>query len=221
MPHHVTHRGSRRSEVFLDEADRRLYIRLLNESCQRYLVKVWAYCLMSNHVHLVGVPERPDSFARAFHRANGHYSQLFNKKNGFVGHLWQERPFSCVLEGSHLWNAVRYVERNPVRAGLVGRAAEYPWSSARAHCNGQSDALLTDDSGLSSGIPNWREWLDEADDPDFGELIRERTFAGRPCGTDEFIHKVGIRTGRDLARRKRGPRRVEPQLIRNDPLADQ
>lgn len=206
MPHHITNRGSRRFDVFRDEADRLLYLQLLHESCKRFLLRIWAYCLMTNHVHFIAVPEHPDSIGRTFHRTDGAYSKRFNAKNGFVGHLWQERPFSCVLAESHLWNAVRYVERNPVRAGMVLRAPDYRWSSARAHCGGEMGVLLHPAWTAQSVIPNWSEWLAGTDDPEFEPLIRERTFTGRPCGDDEFIRSIELSTGRDLARKKPGPK---------------
>ena len=206
MPHHITDRGSRRSDVFRDDADRFLYLELLRESCRRFLLRIWAYCLMTNHVHLIAVPERPDSIRRVFHRTNGTYSNRFNAKNGFVGHLWQERPFSCVLAESHLWNAIRYVERNPVRARMVPKATDYRWSSARAHCDGKVDLLLDPSWSLLSTIPNWSEWLDGTDNPDFEPLIRDSTFTGRPCGDEEFIRNIGLSTGRDLTRKKPGPK---------------
>src|SRR5258708_7446303 len=95
MPHHITQRGSRRFDVFRDNSDRLEYIELFRESCRRFLLRIWAYCLMSNHVHYIAVPEREDSIAKTFHRAHGAYAKRFNVKYGSVGHLWQERPFSC------------------------------------------------------------------------------------------------------------------------------
>ena len=104
-----------------------------------YGLMIRAYCLMPNHVHYVAVPERLDSVAKTFHRAQGMYSKWFNEKHGYVGHLWQERPFSCVLSEAHTRNAMRYVENNPVRANIVTSATDFRWSSARAHCFGEPD----------------------------------------------------------------------------------
>ena len=101
-----------------------------------------AYSLMSNHVHHVAIPLRTDSIWRTFHRANTIYSNWFNEKYGFVGHLWQERPFSCVVSEGRVPHAIRYVENNPVRAHIVDRAPDYFGSSARAHCWGEPDAFV-------------------------------------------------------------------------------
>jgi REP-associated tyrosine transposase len=142
MSHHIVQRGSRRLNVFRDEADRLSYVDFFGESCEMFGLVIHAYSLMPNHVHYIAVPERPDSVAKTFHRAHGMYSNWFNEKYQLVGHLWQERPFSCVLSEGHLRNAVRYVENNPVRAGLVTTASDYRWSSARSHCFGEPDLLL-------------------------------------------------------------------------------
>ena len=188
-----------------------MYLRLLSQSSDRFGLRIWAYCLMTNHVHLIVVPDYHDSIWRTFHRTDGLYSRLFNEANGFVGHLWQERPFSCVLSESHLWNAVRYVERNPVRAGMVERAQDYPWSSARAHCLAKVDPMLDPDCPLHLELQNWSSWLNAQEDPEFEALVRDRTRTGRPCGDDEFIHTIEGLTGRDFAIRKRGR---QPKVIR-------
>jgi putative transposase len=161
-----------------------------------YGLVIRAYSLMPNHVHHVAVPERTDSVAKTFHRAQGMYSKRFNEKHGYVGHLWQERPFSCVLSEAHTRNAIRYVENNPVRAGMVSTAEEYRWSSARAHCNGESDPLL--DFSEPRAIEGWSAWLQGGADPRITDLIRECTFTGRPCGDETFVEAMEKLTGRHL-----------------------
>jgi putative transposase len=205
MSHHLVQRGSRRLNVFRDEEDRCLYLELFAETCAMYGLMIRAYSLMPNHVHYVAVPERLDSIARTFHRAQNMYSKWFNKKHGYVGHLWQERPFSCVLSESHTRNAIRYVENNPVRAGIVSSADEYRWSSARAHCVGDPDPLL--DLNEPRAIEGWSEWLCGEMDPKIADLIRECTFTGRPCGDDAFVQEMEKLTGRNLRRKKPGPPR--------------
>jgi len=133
IPHHVTQRGIRRFNVFLDETDCEVYLELLRDGSRRHHVRIAAYCLMTNHVHIVAIPEHPDSLSRLFHFAHGVYATRFNIKHGLTGHLWQARPFSSCLDDFHLWAAIRYVERNPVRAHMVDRAEDYRWSSAPAH----------------------------------------------------------------------------------------
>jgi putative transposase len=205
MPMHITQRGSRRFDVFAEEADRRDYLRLLQECCKDYRLGIVAYCLMTNHVHYVAIPGRPDSISLVFHRLNGTHSQWFNRKYGFVGHLWQERPFSCVLDQSHLVHAVRYVEQNPVRARMVKQASDYPWSSAAAHCSGSVDPWL-DLETPQFEVGDWREWLNAVTNEEADRFIRECTATGRPCGDDHFVKQIEEVTDRDFTRRKPGPK---------------
>lgn len=213
IPLHITQRGVRRFNLFLDEGDHQLYWELLQESSRRFGLRIYAYCLMTNHVHIVAVPQRPDSLARTFQRCHGMYAARFNKKYLTTGHAWQARPFSCVLDESHFWAAVRYVERNPVRAGMVVRAEDYRWSSAAAHCGLVVDSLLDADWQPSGVIHNWSMWLAEDYDTKVEQSIRERTFTGRPCGNADFIRTMEAALGRQLAPRKPGPK---PRLLHTE-----
>jgi putative transposase len=161
---------------------------------------------MPNHVHIIGVPEKEDSLAKTVREAHACYSSFFNKKYGLVGHLWQGRFKSVPMAENHSRNAVRYVELNPVRAGLVKRAEDYLWSGAAGHCGLRDDPLLSKDCPLINDVKNWSEWL-KLDNPiGFNESIRRHTRTGRPLGSDEFIANLELRTGRKLLPKKRGPR---------------
>jgi putative transposase len=206
MPHHITQRGTRRFDVFRDETDRLDYLKMFAESCLIFQLRIVAYCLMTNHVHYIAIPERKDSIRRVFHRVHGTHSKRFNIKHGFVGHLWQERPFSCVLSDSHCWNAIRYVEQNPVRAAMVGNAADYRWSSAAAHCRVEDDTWLALDRTLTDKIPNWQAWLARLNDPETNRFIRECTFTDRPCGDEGFVNQIERAADRDFTRKKPGPK---------------
>ena len=152
------------------------------------------------------MPEREDSIAKVFRDCHGIYAAEFNKKYGKTGHVWQARPYSCVLDEAHTWAAIRYVERNPVRAGIVARAEEYAWSSARGHCGIATDPLLSRWSGESLG-KDWSAWLaDESPDNGQEDRVRARTHTGRPCGDDDFMKRVEGIVGRELAPRKPGPK---------------
>ena len=124
MPHHVTQRGNRRANVFFEESDPRRYLLLLEDYARKYALEIWAYCLMTNHVHFVAVPTSAESLARSFRDSHQAYASWLNRRLGESGHLWQGRFYSTVLDDAHLWAAVRYVERNPVRAALVAHAAD-------------------------------------------------------------------------------------------------
>jgi putative transposase len=121
LPHHVTQRGNRRQKTFFSPADYRLYRSLMAEWCGREGVEIWAYCLMPNHVHLIAVPEREDALQRAIGEAHRRYSRAVNLREGWRGHLWQGRFASFPMDQDHLLAAARYVELNPVRAGIRRR----------------------------------------------------------------------------------------------------
>jgi putative transposase len=124
-PHHITQRGNYRQTVFKSAKDYPLYLSWLKAYAEKYFVRIWAYCLMSNHVHYIAVPMQSVSFARTFNTLHMRYSQYINKRENAAGHLWQGRFYSCALDETHLYAAVRYIENNPVRAGIVDKAEEY------------------------------------------------------------------------------------------------
>ena len=209
MPQHITHRGVRRSDVFWDDADYRRYLDIFRTACSNFLLRIWAYCLMTNHVHFVAVPDRPDSVAKVFHWSHGRYSQYFNEKYGLTGNLWENRPYSAVLDESHTLNAVRYVERNPVRAHMVASASDYRWSSARVRCGYAYDTILDPSWPPADLIPDWEAWLAVSNDADSDSAIRTSTQTGRPCGDETFVRAVEDLTDRRLLPNKGGrPRRA-------------
>jgi|SRR5579862_2866540 len=203
LPYHVTQRGTNRQTVFFSTADRKIYLSLFAAQQRDAGVRVLAYCLMSNHVHFVVVPERADSLAVLFRRVHGAYAQAFNARRRRSGHLWQNRFYSCPLSERHLWIALRYVEANPVRALLVGRAEQYRWSSAAAHLD-----LAPDRSGLldgefwrrSGGAPTWQEMHAAPEPAGHVNLLRRCTYSGRPFGEEEFVERLEIRFQRSWRR---------------------
>ena len=218
QPHHITQRGNRRCEVFFAEADYRKYLSLLSEYCKRYDLAIWAYCLMPNHVHFVAVPSSSESLSGTFRDTHQAYSSWLNRKMGESGHLWQGRFFSCVLDEAHLWSAVRYVERNPVRAGLVKRAEDYPWSSAAGHCGLRQDAMLSGQLERSDHVGNWRAMLREPGEEAEVALLRKHTRTGRPCGDAPFVERLESVLGRKLRPQKRGPKPKRKERRRGSSL---
>ncbi len=209
-PHHVTQRGVDGRETFSSDADRIAYLELLKQNRQDAAVRVLAWCLMNNHVHLILVPEREDSLAVLLRRTHGRYAQYYNVRSGRTGHLWQNRYFACALGPTHLWRALVYVERNPVRAGLVSRAEQYRWSSARAHLTGRDPLGLLDmDWWIREGAAaEWPELLDGLDRDGHQELVR-CTYAGRPFGDARFVEELAARFKRHWTRgRPRKPQRL-------------
>src|SRR5216684_3673816 len=133
LPHHITQRGNGRQVVFDDAKDRRVYLKLLQGYAEEYRLRVWAWCLMSNHVHLLAVPETSESLKRSLGQTHADYARYRNAQLATCGHLWQCRYYSCPVDEAGVWRVMTYIERNPVRAGLVDLAEDYAWSSARAH----------------------------------------------------------------------------------------
>jgi len=161
------------------------------------ILKSGHIALMTNHVHYVCVPGNENSLSKAFNALHMRYSQYFNHKKGSRGHLWQGRFFSCILDETHTFTAVRYVENNPVRAGIVKTPEAYQWSSARTHINRGEDAILSKDCYLEESIKDWSLYLKGEDDR-VVDTIRKNTLAGRPCGDGSFIHRIEGLLGRQL-----------------------
>lgn len=209
-PHHITQRGNYRQTIFESDTDYQQYLKWLREYCSKYALKLWAYCLMSNHVHFIGVPMYEDSLARTFNTLHMRYAQYVNKKRGANGHVWQGRFFSCLLDERHLHAAVRYVENNPVRAGITERPQDYNWSSAGAHVHKKSDLILSNDCYLTKDIDDWSAYLAQKDDKKVVDNIRMNSRTGRPCGDDSFVRKAEELLVRRLAAFPKGrPRKRE------------
>ena len=121
----VTQRGVDRRETFSSGEDRHTYIDLLRQNLTETGVRILGYCMMSNHVHLLAVPERHDSMSVLLRRLHGRYAQYYNARTGRMWHLWQNRFFSCMLGPDRLWTVLAYIERNPMRARMVRRAEDY------------------------------------------------------------------------------------------------
>jgi putative transposase len=204
-PHHVTQRGNRRMQTFFCDDDYRAYLQLLAEAKAHAGVAIWAYCLMPNHVHIVAVPDSKDGLSRLFRCVHRHYSRRINFRENWKGHLWQERFHSFVMDERHLLATVRYTELNPVRARLCQRAEDWPWSSARAHLIGCDD-VVTDVQPMLDRIGDWRCYLAAGASDSELEDIRRSSTTGRPAGDASFVTKLEALTGRELKKRKPGPK---------------
>jgi putative transposase len=209
-PHHITQRGNYRQAIFESDEDYVRYLELLKLYSEKHSLKVWAYCLMGNHVHFIAVPMESASLAKTFNTLHMRHSQQFNMKNKATGHLWQGRFYSCVLDERHLYAGIRYVENNPVRARIVKNAEEYRWSSAGAHVKKVPDSVLSDDCYVIGKVRDWSAYLREKDDSSLVDEIRLNTKTGRPCGSDDFVLKMGELLGRRLCALPWGrPRRAQ------------
>jgi putative transposase len=215
-PHHVTARGNRREPIFFKDGDHDVYRNLLAEQCEKGHVEVWAYCLMPNHVHLILVPRDEAGFARATGEAHRRYTNFINTRAGFRGHLFQSRFGSIVMDEARPETAARYVSLNPVRARLVARPQDWPWSSVRSHPGRVDDNLVTvkpllervgDFAGLLAPDPR---------EADRFAAIRRSENTGRPLAAEDFVKDLERKLGRPIARRSPGPKpkpRDHPTLI--------
>ena len=204
VPYHVTQRGNRREDVFFSDSDRRVYLDFLGKYAAQHRLDIIAYCLMTNHVHLVATPRTEKSLSNALKPVHLRYTQHVNWTHGLSGRLWQGRFFSCALDDAHLLSAVRHVERNPVRAGLVARAEDYPWSSAPARCGLRRDHLLVDVPELASQAGDWSAWLRAEDESATVSALRLHTCTGRPLGSTAFLNLLENLLGRTVRPRKPG-----------------
>jgi len=192
VPHHITQRGTARQTVFRTRADRRVYLGLLREQARLAELPILAYCLMRNHIHIVVTPAESGQLAEVLQRVHGRYAQYFNGRLARCGHLWQNRYSSCALAPAHLWLALRYVELNPVRAGLVEMAEEWEWSSARAHLEGSDRQRLLDMEfwQREGGVENWRRLLNRPVDERLESALRRAAYSGQPFGDEGFCQSV-------------------------------
>jgi putative transposase len=205
-PHHITQRGNNRSSVFFDDEDRQTYLKLLTSYARTYALQVWAYCLMDNHVHLLIVPGTENALARGIGLTNQVYTQYLNRKLNQSGRIWQNRFFSCVVESEqYLWAVARYIELNPLKAGIAKHAEEYRWSSAKTHLTGAEDSVL---GPLST-------WLDPSEKNAYSKFvlteneemdtkIRQATRTGRPFGSESFIDMLELQLNQVLRPKKAG-----------------
>ena len=220
VAHHVTQRGNRRLPVFFSDEDRRAYLELLAAAAKDCGTRCLAWCLMDNHVHLILVPETRDGLRAMLGEAHRRYTRMVNFREGWCGHLFQARFASYPMDDAHLMAAVRYVELNPVAAGMVERAENWAWSSARSHIAGRrvKGDPLTDVAALGQHVRNWRAMLRQglaaSDLGPKGEAvsaaIESHLSTGRPLAADDWIAAQEKASGRTMARRKPGPKPSRP-----------
>ncbi len=204
-PHHVTQRGARRMKTFFSEDDYYYYLKLVSQFKREAGVDIWAYCLMPNHVHFVAIPEEEDSLARLFKEVHRRYSRYINFREKWTGHLWQERFHSFVMSEQYLLATVRYVELNPVKARLCTFSEEWRWSSAGAHLVGCDDFVVSVGPMLDR-VSDWRAYLLQRDCETDQSTIRQCLSSGRPAGDLLFVQQLERLTGRELRKRKPGPK---------------
>ena len=206
VAHHVTQRGNARQFILANDDERKVYLSLLRKYVELCDLSLLGYCLMSNHVHLLVVPRGSDSLALALKQTHGRYASYWNATHRSSGHVWQGRFYSCPLDESHLWIALRYVELNPVRAAMVSRAELWPWSSAEVHCGDPDEPTGLELSAWNRrwSKESWKAYLAGGETKEEIAAIRQCTHTGRPLGAESFARSLEDATQRRLSPRKGG-----------------
>jgi putative transposase len=212
VPHHITQRGNRRLPIFFGDEDRAAYLSLIADACTAQGTACLGWCLMDNHVHLILVPNSEDGLRATLGEAHRRYTRRVNFREGWRGYLFQGRFASYPMDDAHLMAAIRYVENNPVAAGMVKCAEDWRWSSAASHVAGKrvADDPLTDVAALGKHVKNWRALLrlgvEAMDDPATAETIEARIRTGRPLASPEWIAEAEAAIQRKLGPKRRGPK---------------
>ena len=204
-PHHITQRGNNKQPIFRNSRDRKFYLYLLKKYSCQCGCKVHAYCLMPNHIHLLLVPNQNFSLAKTMQKISLSYTQHINKKYNRTGRLWECRFFSALIDKElYLWSVCRYIEQNPLRAGIATEATKYKWSSAKINAG-----LIKSDFVE----PVWKEYLNKneyqrvlAEGLEEKEIkkIRESTSKGIPLGSRKFLNKMIDQFGKGIIPKSRG-----------------
>ena len=161
---------------------------------------------MPNHVHLVAVPAELESLARGIGEAHRRYTLKINQREGWRGHLWQERFSSFIMEEIYLPACTKYVELNPVRAGLVKKPEDWQWSSAGPHMKGKDDILVKVEP-LAAIVNDWQDLLKTDLTEEKKEAIRRHERTGRPLGNASFLNRLEKMINRSLKKQKPGPKK--------------
>ncbi len=195
VPHHITQRGNYKQGVFETKDDFRKYCYWTAEYALKYNIEILSYCLMSNHVHFVLIPHSKQELSQFMSVLHMRYSQYMNEKNQRTGHLWQARYFSCIIQTErYLLDAMRYVERNPVRANLVQNAWDYVWSSARRHIGCDAESIIKSNGPerakeLAGLQVDWREYLSNVNE-EVEDSLRDKTSKRLCIGSEEFVDNL-------------------------------
>jgi putative transposase len=206
LPHHVTQRGNGRAQTFFCDADYRLYRDLVADHCRQYGVGIWGWCLMPNHVHLILTPSDKDGLRAALSRVHRKYAGHIHAREQRTGHFWQGR-FGCVaMDEAHLVAAMAYVVLNPVRARLVEKAEDWPWSSIHAYRRPTEGDGVTQVEAVSAYLEAAMQIINAGDEDARFDALRCSETIGRPVGAEGFLRDAEQQVGRSLKPGKRGPK---------------
>jgi putative transposase len=191
FPHHVIQRGNNREKVFFDKKDREQYLSLLKKYADTWDSPILAYCLMSNHVHLLTRPREEESLYKMMQGVTLCYTQYINREYKRTGRLWESRYHSCIVDKEqYMWAVARYIEQNPTRARIVKKEEDFPYSSVRAHIQGVKDEVLNEELFEEGQRKDYREFLKANIPKEEISKIRYSTKTGRPFGSGTFVRSM-------------------------------
>lgn len=217
VPVHVVHRGHCREPVFFEDQDYAVYMYRLKSGCRRYGIAIHSYCLMTNHVHILLTPEKAENISGFMQYVGRHYVPYINYKYGRSGTLWEGRfKASLVDSANYLLSVMRYIELNPVRAGMVLSPSEYRWSSFKHNTGQRIISTITEHDifvDLGSSLAKSKEWyLGSFNDVLSEEAIKNITAAwvtGTPIGSETFKEKIEQVLGRSVGLARKGaPKKI-------------
>ena len=216
--YHALNRGNNRGDVFSDDADRQAFLEALGRTRDRYPFRLLGYCLMSSHFHLLVRPGPGQSISRILQSLTVAHTWRHHRRHRSSGHVWQGRFKSPVIQDDdHLLTVLRYIEANPLRAGMVDAAGDYRWSSFPAHGLGRPDPLLDPITVYESLARTpatrrrrWSAFVQQLPPDEELAAVRRSTQTGLPYGDLAWVERLGHRLGLDLAMRPRGRPRKSP-----------
>jgi len=223
-PHHIIQRGNNRQAIFFTEADYRYFLDCLRQAKIKYQCRLYAYVLMTNHVHLLVEPSQLEGLGELMQSIGRRYVRYINKTYKRTGTLWEGRYKSAVVSrDEYLILCSRYIELNPVRARMVSHPGDYRWSSYRFRALGEADGVLDEDpwyAGLGSSVQQrqrvYREWVAASIRDREWDQIREATQKGRIIGRERFQTEVEVMLGRRVMGKLRGrPRKKRVAPLEN------
>ena len=211
FPHHVVQRGNNKEDVFFEKEDRENYLSLLKKYSEKWNSPILAYCLMSNHIHLLTKPKEEESLYKMMQGVTLCYTQYINRVYKRTGRLWESRYHSCIVDKErYLWAAARYIEQNPVRAKMVKKAEDFSYSSAKAHIRGIKDDILGEELFNKAERKDYIEFIRAGIPKEEINSIRYYARTGRPFGSKEFISKMEKKLERQFMLKSPGrPRKKE------------
>lgn len=204
LTYHIVQRGNYRENIFDDELDKQFYLKHLHRYRKQFRIKLYAWCLMDNHVHLILEPSEEDSLHQLFRRLNVKYSHYINKKRGKKGRLWEDRYYSSCMDEQYFLYVLKYVELNPYRAYMEKSLGVYPWTSYQERTL-KVEYRMLDDLPHGLMIKDWRQFiLDGLKEEERFREIRELSSRNLPLGSNEFLDKLEDKSGLELRPRPQG-----------------